>query len=70
MVFVEKAIFEEANKIEIVGCWCWGELMDFFPKNELAFENNIDYNMVPTKDRVRIYMRYMSLKPVFDKYKI
>jgi hypothetical protein len=66
LIFVEKEKYEIDKKVKIVGCWCFGDLINFFPKGDLAFEKNVNYKIVPKKDKVRLYMRYLSLRPIYD----
>lgn len=46
-----------------------GDLLDYFPKNELSYENNVDFDKVPTSSKFRAYMRYKCLKPFWEKHK-
>lgn len=61
MVFVERKKYLEENRIEIIAFWSMGDLVDFFPQNELAYDKKTNFDIVPTNDQVRLYMRYKAI---------
>jgi hypothetical protein len=66
MVFADRVKLEK-GETEIAAVWCWGDLVDFFPKGDISFETT-NFDMVPTSSLVRLYMRYKSIKPIYEKF--
>jgi hypothetical protein len=65
LIYVEKRAWQQ-GKFELVGCWCWGDVNDFRPKGEFAKMDRFD--IVPTKQQVRTYMRHLTMQEFFKRY--
>jgi len=58
LVFVEKEAYQK-GVFDLIGTWCWGDVMDFKPPGDLA--NLAAFDTVPTKSQVRLYMRHKTM---------
>lgn len=65
IVMVDKEIYDTEDRVVIVAFWSLGDVVDFFPSGNLAYENNPNFDLVPTTDKVRLYMRYKSLYAMY-----
>lgn len=65
IVLADKEILEKEGRVVVVAFWSLGDVVDFFPSGELAYENRPDFDVVPTTDKVRLYMRYKSLQAIY-----
>ncbi|KAM3137353.1 hypothetical protein pb186bvf_010533 [Paramecium bursaria] len=63
-IFFDGELYHQGIK-EIVGVTCAGEMLDFQTPHELNESQNFD--MVPSPQLVRTYMRYKTLKPFWEK---
>lgn len=68
LVFVDKELYEKGIR-KIVSTWCLGDVTDYFPKGDLNFENNPNFDIVPRRIDVKIYMRYKCLQALWAKKK-
>ena len=51
--------------LEIIACWCWGDVLNFFPVD--GEKENFD--LVPDNSKVNAYMRYKALQPLLKRFK-
>jgi hypothetical protein len=65
LVYAEKKAWEQ-GRFDLIGCWCWGDVNDFRPKGEMETVRRFD--VVPTKAKVRLYMRHLTMKEFFDRF--
>ena len=45
-----------------------GDILDYFPTGEIRFENEVNFDIVPTIYHMRKYMMYKCLQPLWRDY--
>ena len=68
LVFVDKELYNHGKR-KIVATWCLGDVTDYFPKGDLKFENNPNFDIAPRRIDVKIYMRYKCLRALWERKK-
>lgn len=59
IIFADRLKYQNGT-IEIVACWCWGDVLNFFPTDG----ENTNFELVPDNSKVNAYLRYKALQPL------